>query len=205
MPIIIVGGGGHAKVIIDALLSLETEVIGFTDPQNDASILGISWLGMDQVIHNYLPLDVLLVNGLGSIGDNNRRKQVFQYWKEKGYSFANVIHPSAIVSPYAVLQEGVQVMAGAVIQPDVHIGSNSMVNTRSVLDHDTRIGDHVHIAPGVVLSGSVVVEDDVHVGTGAAVIQGITIGKNSVVGAGAVVVKDVPPNCKVAGVPAREM
>lgn len=204
-PIIVVGGGGHAKVVIEALLLANHEVIGYTDPRSDMAIFHIPWLGSDQMLEKYLPTDVLLVNGLGSIGDNTRRKQIFCYWKDKGYSFANVIHPTAVVSPYAVLEEGVQVMAGAIIQPDVHIGFNSIVNTRTVVDHDTRIGNHVHIASGAVLSGSVVVEDNAHIGTGAAVIQGISIGKNSIVGAGAVVVKDVLSKRKVAGVPAREI
>ncbi|RNB53842.1 acetyltransferase [Brevibacillus gelatini] len=204
-PIIVIGGGGHAKVLMEALLLAKREVIGYTDPQNGEAIFQIPWLGSDQILEKYLATDVLLVNGLGSIGDNTRRKHVFDYWKTKGYFFANVIHPTAVVSPYAVLEEGVQVMAGAVIQPAVHIGFNAIINTRSVVDHDTRIGDHVHIAPGAVLSGSVVVGDNVHIGTGAAVIQGISIGENSIVGAGAVVVKDVLPNRKVAGVPAKEL
>ncbi|MFG0216185.1 acetyltransferase [Brevibacillus porteri] len=205
MPIIVLGGGGHAKVVIEILQFQGEEVIGFTDPQPKSIILGIPWIGNDQMVEKYSSSNVLLVNGLGSVGDNTRKREAFLFWKEKGFSFAKAIHPSAIVSPHAVLQEGVQVMAGAVIQPGTYIDSNSIINTRAVIEHDTRIGKHVHIAPGAVLSGSVTVEDDAHIGTGAAVIQGMTIGRNSLVGAGAVVVKHVQANTKVSGVPAREM
>ncbi|MFI8711546.1 acetyltransferase [Brevibacillus brevis] len=205
MPIIVLGGGGHAKVVIEILQLQGEEVIGFTDPQPKSMILGIPWIGNDQMVEKYSPSNVLLVNGLGSVGDNTRKREAFLFWKEKGFSFSKVIHPSAIVSPHAVLLEGVQVMAGAVIQPDTHIGSNSIINTRAVIEHDTIIGKHVHIAPGAVLSGSVTVEDDAHIGTGAIVIQGMTIGRSSLVGAGAVVVKHVPAGAKVSGVPAREM
>ncbi|WGV59604.1 acetyltransferase [Brevibacillus brevis] len=205
MPIIVLGGGGHAKVVIEILQFQGAEVIGYTDPQPKSMIFGIPWIGNDQMVENYSPANVLLANGLGSVGDNTRKREAFLFWKEKGFSFSKVIHPSAIISPHAVLEEGVQVMAGAVIQPDTHIDCNSIINTRAVVEHDTRIGKHVHIAPGVVLSGSVTVEDDVHIGTGAAVIQGMTIGSNSLVGAGAVVVKHVQADTKVSGVPAREM
>ncbi|MFC8685124.1 acetyltransferase [Brevibacillus porteri] len=205
MPIIVLGGGGHAKVVMEILQFQGEEVIGFTDPQPKPIILGIPWIGNDQIVESYSPSNVLLVNGLGSIGDNTRKREAFLFWKEKGFSFSQVIHPSAIVSPHAVLQEGVQVMAGAVIQPGTYIDSNSIINTRAVIEHDTSIGKHVHIAPGAVLSGSVTVEDDAHIGTGAAVIQGMTIGRNSLVGAGAVVVKHVQADTKVSGVPAREM
>ncbi|MGF9910068.1 acetyltransferase [Brevibacillus porteri] len=205
MPVIVLGGGGHAKVVIEILQLQGVEVIGYTDPQPKPMIYGIPWIGNDQMVENYSPANVLLVNGLGSVGDNTRKRKAFLFWKEKGFSFSKVIHPSAIVSPHAVLEEGVQVMAGAVIQPDTHIDSNSIINTRAIIEHDNRIGKHVHIAPGAVLSGSVTVEDDAHIGTGVAVIQGMTIGRNSLVGAGAVVVKHVQADSKVSGVPAREM
>ncbi|GED67585.1 pilus assembly protein [Brevibacillus reuszeri] len=204
-PIIVLGGGGHAKVVMEVLQLRNQEIIGFTDPLTESTILGISWLGNDEIVNTYSPEDILLVNGLGSVCNNTRRKRLFHFWKEKGFSFANVIHPSAIVSTNAILDEGVQIMAGAVIQAGVRTGSNSIINTRAAVDHDTSIGKHVHIAPGVTLSGGIIIEDDTHVGTGAVVIQGLTIGRNSMVAAGAVVVKDVPADSKVAGVPARNM
>lgn len=202
-PLIVLGGGGHAKVAIEVFHLQGHDVIGFTDPNPHNWQYGYPCLGDDQVVNNYDPQEILLVNGLGSVGDNSRRKSLFSYWKEKGYTFASIIHPSAILSPDAILEEGVQVMAGAVVQAGARIGANTILNTRVAIDHDTTIGRHVHIAPGSVLSGNVTIDDDVHIGTGAVVIQGLTIGKNSIVGAGAVVVNNVPSNAKVIGVPAR--
>ncbi|MBW5468698.1 sugar acetyltransferase [Brevibacillus formosus] len=202
-PLIVLGGGGHAKVAIEVLHLLGHDVIGFTDPHPHNRQCGYPCLGDDQVVNDYHPEGILLVNGLGSVGDNSRRKSLFSFWKEKGYTFATIIHPSAILSPDAILEEGVQVMAGAVVQAGARIGANTILNTRATIDHDTTIGRHVHIAPGSVLSGNVTLEDDVHIGTGAVVIQGLTVGKNSIVGAGAVVVNNVPRNATVIGVPAR--
>lgn len=199
------GGGGHAKVVMEVLRLCGKTVLGFTDPATRDPISGIPWLGKDDVVNQYSPGDIFLVNGIGSVGDNSRRKKLFLSWKEEGYSFPAIIHPSVILSPDTVLEEGVQVMAGAVIQAGGHIGPNTIINTRATIDHDATIGGHVHIAPGCILSGNVTVGNDAHLGPGAILIQGLTIGKNSIVAAGAVVVKDVDENEKVAGVPARKI
>lgn len=202
---IVLGGGGHAKVLMEILRLRGLDVLGYTDPHSSVPIGDLQCLGNDDLVESYSPETILLVNGLGSVGDNRKRKQLFESWKEKGYSFATVIHPSAILSPDVVLEEGVQVMAGAIIQTGTKIGVNSIVNTRATIDHDAKIGHHTHIAPGAILSGNVTVQDDAHLGTGVIVIQSVSIGKNSIVGAGAVVVKDVEENVTVAGVPARRL
>lgn len=201
----VLGGGGHAKIVMEVLRLCGKTVLGFTDPVTRDPISGIPWLGNDDVVSEYSPNDIFLVNGIGSVGDNSRRKKLFLSWKEEGYSFPAIIHPTAILSPETVLEEGVQVMAGAVVQAGVHIGPNTIINTRATIDHDAEIGGHVHIAPGCILSGNVTIENDAHLGPGAILIQGLTIGKKSIIAAGAVVVKDVHENTKVAGVPARKI
>ncbi|MGG4451666.1 acetyltransferase [Brevibacillus porteri] len=202
-PVILLGGGGHAKVLLDSLILQGHNILGFTDPQFQASIWGIPYLGHDEEIEKFSPKDIALVNGIGAVGNNSIRKKLFCLYKERGYCFAKVIHPTAIVSPRAVIDEGAQIMAGAVMQANVHICSNVIVNTRVSIDHDCKINDHVHIAPGATLSGGVQIEESAFVGAGAVVIQGIRIGTGSIVGAGAVVIKDVPRNRTVAGVPAK--
>jgi sugar O-acyltransferase (sialic acid O-acetyltransferase NeuD family) len=201
--IIVLGGGGHAKVLIEAVQLSGRNVIGYTDPVERSTLLGIPCLGEDLEVLRYRPTDVDLVNGIGSIWNNTKRRQIFEAFKTRGYSFATVVHPQAIVSPNAILEEGVQVMAGAVVQAGCVIGSNTIINTRASVDHDSKIGAHVHVAPGVVLSGGVTIYDEAHLGTGAVVIQGVTIGRASVVGAGAVVIRDVSDGAKVVGVPAK--
>lgn len=206
--IIVLGGGGHAKVLIDALHRQGHQVLGITDlnvRDNSPSVLGVPILGGDDIVLQYPRDRIELVNALGSVSSVSKRQQLFEKFKRSGYHFLSVIHPGAIVAADAQLSEGVQIMAGAVIQAGASIGENTIVNTRAVVEHDCKIAAHVHLAPGVVLSGSVKIGQGSHIGTGATVIQEIQIGMNSLVGAGAVVVRDIPPDTKVLGIPAREV
>lgn len=208
LPVIILGAGGHAKVLIDTLLAASAVIAGIVAPNPTLAgtkILGVPLLGGDDVVTEYPPSEILLVNGLGSIGLPANRQQLFQRFKEMGYKFATVIHPSAVIASSVVLCEGAQIMAGVVIQPGTHIGINSIINTRASVDHDCIIGDHVHIAPGVTLSGGIKVGACSHIGTGATVIQGISVGAQSIIGAGSVVLQDVAPRITVVGVPAKRV
>ena len=157
----------------------------------------------DEEVRRYSPEKISLVNGIGSVGDTRLRRDIFLKFKSWGYSFLSVLHPSAVISDWASMGEGVQVLAGAVLGPGSIAGDNVIINTRSAVDHDCRLGNHVHIAPGAVLSGMVMVGDGSHIGTGAVVKQGISIGKNSVIGAGSVVVRDIGDGVVAYGCPAR--
>ena len=120
-----------------------------------------------------------LVNGLGSVGNTELRAGIYYKFKKLGYSFCQVIHPTAILAKDCILGEGVQVMAGVVVNTGTRIAADSIINTGAVVDHDCVIGSHVHIAPGATLSGGVHVGDGSHIGTGATVIQGVSIGSRS--------------------------
>jgi len=204
LPVIILGGGGHALVLIDALMQLKREIIGYTDTDSGkAPVLGVPLLGSDEKILEHDPAQVMLVNGMGSIESRALRRELHDLFRARGYRFARVIHPSAVVSPHARLEDGVQILAGAVVQPECRLGAGTIVNTGARVDHECLVGAHVHIAPGSIVTGNVRIGDGAHIGAGAVLVKEVAIGARSVVGAGAVVVEDVPEDVTVAGVPAR--
>lgn len=207
-PIIVLGAGGHGKVLIDALIARGAPLIGITDPDeklHGLRLLGIPVLGADDTVADHGADDVVLVNGIGSTWFSDSRRVLYDRFVDAGYTFRTVVHPSAVISPDAEIADGVHIMAGAVVQAGCKISVNSIVNTQSSVDHDCVIGAHVHIAPGAVLGGDVTVGEGTHIGAGATVIQNIGIGAGALVAAGATVVLDVPAGARVAGTPARQM
>lgn len=201
--LIVLGGGGHARVLIATLLLKNRRPIGFVDPDASLpSIYGVERLGSDNVVSRHPPPAIRLINGLGSIGSTAARTQLFLRFRAKGYRFASVIHPSAVMAKDVRIGEGVQVMAGAIIQPGVRLGANCIINTGAIVDHDCQLGKHVHLGPGAVLSGQVKVASGAHIGTGASVIQSVRLGSCCLVAAGAIVIRNVTPHTTVAGVPA---
>jgi sugar O-acyltransferase (sialic acid O-acetyltransferase NeuD family) len=205
--VLILGSSGHAKVLIDCLhADSKVDIVGILDINSERhgqTLLGEQILGSDDLLSQYSSEKVTLVNGIGSVSNNAYRAEIFCKFKGLGYNFLSVIHPKASISSDVILDEGVQLMAGCIIQPGCRIGNNVIVNTHASIDHDCRIKDHVHLAPGAVCSGGVTIERGVHVGTGAVVIQNIVIGKESLIAAGAVVVNNIAPNTKVFGMPAK--
>jgi UDP-perosamine 4-acetyltransferase len=190
LPVIVLGAGGHGRVLLEALRLSREKVIGVTDAQPshvDKKKLRVPVLGNDKAVLSYSPKKVFLANGLGSTGVTPKRAELFRKFKAKGYRFINVIHPSAVISKDVVLGEGTQVMAGAVIQTGAMVGENTIINTRASIDHDCEIGSHVHIAPGVVLSGGVKVGDGSHLGTGAVIVQNVVLPESSFVKAASLV------------------
>jgi UDP-perosamine 4-acetyltransferase len=203
-PFIIVGGGGHARVVVSALRELGKSVLGCTDPSPDASLgKDVEHLGGDEVLAEYSTQEVVLTVGIGSTQDSTLRADLFTEQKKNEFYFPPVIHLHAFVASESSIEAGTQVMAGAIVQPGTRLAENIIVNTNASIDHDCDIHDHVHVAPGAAISGEVTLEEGVHVGTGASIIQGIHIGAGSVVGAGAVVIEDVPPETRVVGIPAQ--
>jgi sugar O-acyltransferase (sialic acid O-acetyltransferase NeuD family) len=204
LPVIVIGGGGHSKVLLSTLHSLNRRVLGFVDPEPGLLALnGVAHLGDDCEALRYLPEQVRLVNGVGAASSTDGRKAVYEKFKAKHYVFESLAHPSATVAAETQLEEGVQLMAGAVLQPGSRLGENVIINTGARVDHDCWIEAHAHIAPGAVLCGNVSVEKGAFIGAGATILPGIKIGAGSLVGAGAVVVEDVPPGVTVVGTPAR--
>lgn len=203
-PVIMLGNGGHAKVLTEILLYQGRKIIGYTAPC-EKNICNIKYLGTDESVRNFDPYEIELVNAIGSTSSTSLREKLFYEFKSKGYFFSSVIHPSSIIDSTVKLGEGVQIMAGSVIQPFVEIADNTIINTSSSIDHECRIGKHCHISPGTTLSGGVLVGDGTHIGVGTTVIQNIKIGKNVLVGAGSLVIKDITDDKIVYGTPAKEV
>lgn len=207
LPLIIIGAGGHAMVLVDLITCLNREIYGISSleppKQNFWKLFNFRYLGNNEQILSFSPEKYELVNAVGSVKTMTNRARVYNLFKSKGYRFATLIHPKAVVSKFANIGEGTQIMAGSIIQPDAVIGVNCIINTNSSVDHSCIIGNHVHIAPGVAISGDVIVEDEVHIGVGATIKQGVKIGKGATIGAGAVVITDVSPGHVVVGVPAK--
>lgn len=208
--VLILGAGGHSKVLIDCLQT-ETNILihGILEINPNLfhqNVLGINVIGHEnEILSHYPPSTNKLVNGIGSITIPIQRENVFTKFKKVGYDFLNVIHHTAYIGKEVLLGEGAQLMAGCIIQPGSRIGDNVIINTRASIDHDCNIASHVHIAPGVVCSGGVTIGKGTHIGSGAVLLQGIKIGEHCLIASGAVVVKDVVSGSKVKGVPAKGM
>lgn len=203
-PVVMIGAGGHATVLADILLRQGETIVAVIDPDvlKERSIFHqlvkdgvIRHHRQDSDIELFPPESVYLVNGVGMMPASTVRKCLDQAFLAQGYKFAMVIADSAEVSPYAILDSGVQVLAGAIIQAGARIGAHSIINTFALVEHDSVIGKYNHLAPRATVCGQVITGDDVFIGAGATVIQGISLGDRVIVGAGAILTKDLTKDC----------
>jgi UDP-perosamine 4-acetyltransferase len=193
-PCILIGGGGHGKVVLDLAVNLGHEVVGVCDPglvnNGYQEWEGIPVLGGDEYLSSVQVGGIWLLNGIGFMPGSDLRRRIYETYAASGYVFPALVHPSATVSPRASLGKGVQVMAGAIVQAGTDIGANSIINTLSSVDHDCSVGKHSHVAPGATICGDVKVGGHSFIGAGAVVIQGIKIGPDCIVKAGCLVKTD---------------
>ncbi len=202
--LVIVGAGGHGRVCAEIAAAAGWTVAGFLDASRPAGeivnghpVLGRS-LGEIRNTHPSGKAQVFI-----AVGDNHRRKALFEGAAALGYEVAALVHPAASVSPTASVGAGSVLMAGTIVNANSSIGRYCIVNTASSLDHDNVLEDGVQICPGVRSAGGVRYRALAFIGTGASIIPGIEIGAHAIVGAGSVVIRDVPEDAKVAGNPAR--
>jgi len=190
---VLIGAGGHAKVVLSLARALGREVLGVCDPalarEGATSWRGLPVLGDDAALSGFGPDRIVLLNGIGQVPHGTVRQSLHEHWASQGFRFVTLIHPCAVVDPTATLGDGVQVMAGAIVQADVTIGADVIVNTGARVDHDCRIGDHVHIAPGAVLCGGVTTGAGAFLGAGCVVLQQVDIGVGAIVSAGALLAR----------------
>ncbi|WP_287497402.1 acetyltransferase [Pandoraea sp. CB10b_02] len=202
-----IGAGGHAKVLASLVRLAGFRLTGVCDPALVAAGTtqwqGVPVLGDDDALASLDRHAVGIVNGIGRMPGKDLRRIVFERVQEMGFHFPALVHPQAWVDESVKLADGVQIMAGCMVQPDCSIGVNSVINTRAGIDHDCHVGAHVHIAPGTTLCGGVRVGDHTFVGTGSTIIQGVSVGANAMIAAGSLLTCDVPDNARTRSVPAR--
>jgi len=198
---VIVGAGGHAKVVLELARALGYDVVGCTDRDTTArTILGAPVLGDDSCLQAVFDQGVTFA--AVALGSNRLRLVIGRRLQEIGFETPQLVSPSASVSASATLGSGTVIMSGAVINADTHVGDFAIINTLAGVDHDGVLGDGVHIGPGSALSGSVTVGDCALIGVGATVLPDLHIGRNAIVGGGAVAVRDIEAGAIVVGNPA---
>ena len=198
--LLIIGAGGHGRVVADIAAQRFRRVAFLDDVAKDSGHAAWPIVGTQaQAAELRDEFSAVVV----ALGDNTKRMSVTHDLQELGYALAVVRHPSAVVSDHANIGDGSVVMPSTVVNYGANLGVSCIVNTGATIDHDCRLGDGVHVSPGAHLAGGVAVGDRAWVGIGAAVREGVTIGRDAIVGAGAAVVNDVAPGTVVRGVPAR--
>lgn len=209
--IVIIGAGGHAKVVADIILrrikflNEDIKIMGFLDDKysetltNEDYIFNIPILGKVDLINEILDDDIYFII---AIGNNTTRERIS---KKYNLNYYTAIHPDAVVGFQVSLGSGAVVMANATINSGSTIGKHCIINTGSIIEHDNCIEDYSHISPGVKLAGGVKVGTRSWIGLGSNIIQEITIGSDTIIGAGSVVVTDIGKNKKAYGVPCKEI
>lgn len=204
--LLLIGGGGHCKSVLDSLIYAQYQQIAICDVAHKVGqyVMGVPVIGCDSDLPALFKAGYTrAVVTLGSVGCTKLRVEVYHILKEIGFSFPSIIDPSAIVSAHASIGEGVFIGKGAVINACVNVGDFCILNTGCVVEHDCSIGDFAHIASGAVLSGAVHVGAHAHIGANAVVIQKITVGDDANIGAGSVVVRDISTDVTAFGNPCR--
>ncbi len=205
--IVVIGGGGHAKVVISMLKKSGYDIAGYTDRGDRGVILGIPYLGDDSILSDFsgnYP-DCVAVIGIGKIDSSRLRLALQDKIATIGFDFPVIVSPHAVINETVSIGAGTVVFDGVVVNSGTEMGRACILNTNSTIDHDCRLGDNVHIAPGVTLSGAVNIGHNTMIGTGATVIHSVSIIEECLVGAGSTVVKDITVPGTYVGSPAKRI
>ena len=203
--IVVIGGGGHTKVVISILKKINTyEIAGYTDVKNRGEILGVKYIGNDSVLKNLYKNGIKnAVLGLGFIKSNKKRKNVLEEISNIDFHYPAIISNNAVINEDVTIGMGTVIMDGVIINSGTKIGNFCIINTKSSIDHDCIIKNHTHIAPGVTLTGGVEIGNNVLIGTGANIIQYKKVVDNTIIGAGSTVVEDINEPGLYGGTPTK--
>lgn len=199
--IIIFGGGGQGKTLIDLLCTLPAyHIVGIVDDglSPGSRVMDVPVLGGASILNDLRTQGVsLAMNAVGGIGSVDVRLKVFDLLITAGFSFPTLVHPSAVIEPSARIEDGVQVLPLTYIGSDSQVGFGTLINSHVVVSHDCKLGRVVHLSPGALLAGGVCVEDYAQIGMGATINLCLTVGSRARVGNGATVKANVPPGVRV--------
>lgn len=201
LPLVLIGGGGHASVLADILLGRGREILAVICPDDVSSravLADIPHFSQDEDITRFSPSSVRLVNGIGMVPRSTFRQRMNEKFLAQGYVFETVVASDAKVSSFAEVKSGAQIFPGARVQTGAVIGEHTIVNSEALIEHDCTIGAYNHIAPHATLCGGVTSEEQVLVGAGAIVLPGLSLGRCSIVGAGVTIRSNVVANMTVS-------
>ncbi len=201
--IILVGGGGHAKMCIDLIKQTKDyEILGIVDDKLaiGTEVLGVQVIGDNNSVNKLSELGVkYAINGVGAISKPKLRGTIHNELTDLGFYFPNLVHPSSHIEPSVRMGDGNQIMMGAVVGSDVQIGNGCLINSKAVISHDCILRDHCHVSPGAILAGSIEVGENSVIGMGATIYIGRKIGNNAMIFNGMNILKDVSENEIVDG------
>lgn len=203
--LLLIGGGGHCKSVLDSILSKECyEDIGIVDHNFNAKVMGTQVVGSDEdlwQLRNQGWTDAFIT--IGSVGNTAIRRELYQLIEGLGFFIPNICDPSAEIARSVVFNKGAFVGKNAVVNSESKVGCCSIINTGSIIEHECSIGDFSHISPGAILCGQVSIGTDSHIGANCVIRQQIRVGNNAIIGAGSVVLSDIPDGSKAYGNPCR--
>ena len=201
--VVIIGAGGHAKVIADIIIKSGDKVYGFLDDNKDVGTKVIEDYAVVGKVEDCVKLqkENEEFGFVIAIGSNNIRKMLNEKYHNLNYYTA--IHPNAVIGMQVKIDKGTIVMANACINPNAKIGKHCIINTAAIVEHDNIIEDYVHLSPNATLCGTVTIGEGTHIGAGAIVKNNTSVTQDCIVGAGAVVVKNIGESGTYVGVPAK--
>lgn len=201
--IVILGSGGHAKIIADLIMDeVGYELVGFIDT-NKINYRNIDTIGDDACLDFIIASGVKYAFiGIGAIANNTLRMKLFDNLKTLGFSLPNLIHPSSVIGYGVKLGEGNFIGPNVVINSHATLGDNCIVNSGSIIEHNVILGNHSHLAPRVTVCGSAVIANNCFIGVGTTVLENCNIHSNSIVGAMSLVNKNIVKDSQIGfGIP----
>lgn len=205
-PVVLLGAGGHAHVVAEALALAHRHLAGHVATAVATDAGPGTYLGNDAILPGLVKTcDFAIGFGFVDVHGARRRARFLVQLRDLGATLACIVHPYAMISPSSLLAPGTFVAMGAIVGTGARVGTGSIVNTGAVIDHDSQMGSNAHLGTGARLAGGVICGQDVLIGAGAVIRQGLTVGAGAIVGAGAVVIRDVAAGDTVVGNPARSV